>query len=459
MNSISSIGRKDVYWNYAATFLQIGAQAIILPFILRAFPQEQIGIWMVFSSIISIVALLDFGFNPSFTRNVTYVLSGVKTLKVTGLETAERNTEVDYGLLKGLISVMRSFYARIALALFVVLSTAGTYYVSVILRGYTGDKSEVIIAWLILCLVNAYGFYTFYYDALLVGMGKIKRSRQIIALGQVLYLAVAIAFISFEFGLIALASAQAVSIMVRRIFTYLSVYTHDVKKQLKSASAKERGEIFRAVYPNAVKLGLTSLGAVLVLRSQPIIGAIFLPLEDIASFGITIQLVGILSGIGMVYFQTYNPKIVQHRVENNIVPIKNIYIKSCLILGWVFIAGGSCLLLFGPRVLTAIGSYTPLLPSIYIFVALVIALLEANHVIAAGILVSKNHVPFFKASLFAGLMTVILLFLFLVVFGWGVWSLVLAGGIAQAIYQNWKWPLEVAKEFKGTSYIGTKNNG
>jgi len=39
------IGRKDVLWNYIATFLQIGVGVILLPFILRVFPQETVAVW------------------------------------------------------------------------------------------------------------------------------------------------------------------------------------------------------------------------------------------------------------------------------------------------------------------------------------------------------------------------------------------------------------------------------
>ncbi|MDR1182546.1 MAG: hypothetical protein LBL13_11265 [Bacteroidales bacterium] len=42
MNNTINIGRKDVIWNYAATFLQISAGVILLPFILRTFPQETV---------------------------------------------------------------------------------------------------------------------------------------------------------------------------------------------------------------------------------------------------------------------------------------------------------------------------------------------------------------------------------------------------------------------------------
>jgi O-antigen/teichoic acid export membrane protein len=71
-------------WNYAATFLQIGVGVILLPFILRVFPQETVAIWTIFTTIIALAGLLDFGFNPSFARNVSYVVSGVKELKATG---------------------------------------------------------------------------------------------------------------------------------------------------------------------------------------------------------------------------------------------------------------------------------------------------------------------------------------------------------------------------------------
>jgi hypothetical protein len=42
----------------------------------------------------------------------------------------------------------------------------------------------------------------------------------------------------------------------------------------------------------------------------------------------------------------------------------------------------------------------------------------------------------------------ILLFLFFTFTHLTLWALILAPGIAQGIYQNWKWPLEVAKELK-----------
>ncbi|MDR0686148.1 MAG: hypothetical protein LBF79_01620, partial [Dysgonamonadaceae bacterium] len=91
MNNTINIGRKDVLWNYAATFLQLGVGVIMLPFILRVFPQETVDVWTIFTTIMTLTNLLDFGYNPSFARNVSYVVSGVKELKTTGYNIVENN--------------------------------------------------------------------------------------------------------------------------------------------------------------------------------------------------------------------------------------------------------------------------------------------------------------------------------------------------------------------------------
>jgi hypothetical protein len=61
-------------------------------------------------------------------------------------------------------------------------------------------------------------------------------------------------------------------------------------------------------------------------------------------------------------------------------------------------------------------------------------------------LLTKNEVPFAKASILSGLASVALLFVFLKFTTIGIWGMVLAPGIAQIVYQNWKWPYMVIKD-------------
>ena len=78
------INKSDLVWNYAATFLKIGSSILLMPIILHKMSPESVVIWNIFLTISFFLSLVDFGFNVSFTRNITYIFSGVKELKITG---------------------------------------------------------------------------------------------------------------------------------------------------------------------------------------------------------------------------------------------------------------------------------------------------------------------------------------------------------------------------------------
>jgi O-antigen/teichoic acid export membrane protein len=446
---VIQIDRKDVIWNYAATFLKIASSALLLPFILKMMPTEMVGIWSIFMTISALSVLLDFGFNPSFTRNITYVLSGVRNLKTNGFEyVASPAHSIDYSLLKGVIGAMRWFYFRAAIILLFILSTLGTYYLNKILQTYKGSQSEVYIAWALLCIISTYNLFTLYYDSLLLGAGLVKKSKQIIIIGQVVYLVIATYLIMFGYGLIAIVSAQASSVLIVRFLSYRTFFTRKIKQQLSAVIPRSRVELMNTIYPNALKIGLTSLGGFMVQKSSIVIGSLFLSLEKIASYGITIQLVSVIAGLAGIYTATYLPKIAQLRIENKIAAIKELYLKGQIVLILTYIGGGLVLVFGGYWAFAIIGSHTQLISRNLIIIALIVYFLESNHSIAGNILLSKNEVPFFKASLLSGALTVLLLLLLFQLKYSGLWVMIIAQGIAQGIYQNWKWPLVVSKELR-----------
>jgi O-antigen/teichoic acid export membrane protein len=445
------IGRKDIFWNYSATFLKIAASVLLLPLILRMLSSEMVGIWSIFMTITAFANLLDFGFSPSFTTNVTYVFSGVTKLKTKGFENiSTKKQPIDYGLLKGVIRSMRWLYLRMALILFLILATVGSYYIYSVLQNYSGDKQEVYIAWIILCLINTYNIYTLYYDSLLQGKGLVKRSKQIVIVGQTVYLVIASTLIMFGFGLIAIVSAQASSVLLVRWLSYRSFYTAEIKKFIQLAVPRSQKEVLKAIYPNALKIGLTSLGAFMVLRSAMVIGSLHLSLAEIASYGITMQLISVIASLASIYTTTYQPKIAQLRVGQNNKAIKELYLKGQLVLLLTFIAGGLGLILTGHWALNLIESKTQLLSASLIGIALLVSFLENNHSMAGNILLTKNEVPFFKASLVSGCISVTLLLLLFQFTNIGLLAMILAPGLAQLLYQNWKWPYEVYKELEIT---------
>ena len=445
---IENIGKKEIAWSYAGTFFMIGAGIILLPFILHKMPQETVGIWNIFQTISALVLLLDFGFRPTFARNISYIFSGVKTLQKEGVTHTASDAEVDYGLLKGTLIAMRRFYRWIAIVVFALLATIGTAYFWYILQKYTGDRQDAMIAWVLLIAINCYNLYTFYYDALLLGKGYVKRTNQINMLGQAVYIGLAIGLIYAGFGLTAIVGSQLIATVIRRVLTYRVFYTRELKERLRVADPQEPKAILQAITPNAVKIGLTQAGGFLVNKSAILIGSAFLTLEEVACYGITIQVMDVLARCGMVFYQSYMPKLAQCRAENDLAGLRRYYILCTASLVAVFVVGGIAWIYLGNWALDLIGSQTHFVPTAMLCAMLVIGLLEHNHAQSAGFIMADNKIPFFIPSLVSGAATVLLLWLFLSPLQMGMWGMILAPGLAQLAYQNWKWPSVVIKELK-----------
>lgn len=446
---IEHIGKREIAWSYAGTFFTIGAGIILLPFMLNKLPADTIGIWTIFQTISMLVFMLDMGFKPSFARNLSYIFSGVKSLQKEGISASTDIEEVDYSLLKGTLRAMQLFYRWIAISALVLLLTAGTAYIYYLLGKYSGDHTDVIVAWILLVCINCYSTYTLYYESLLTGKGYIKESQQINILGQLCYICLAILLIYCGFGLSAIVSSQLISIIIRRILSYRVFFTRDLKDKLAHAQTQDPKQILNAIYPNAIKSGLTSIGGFLVNKSSILICSIFLPLPTTASLGITIQVMELLSRCGLVVYTSTLPKIAQYRVERALNALRRLYSYSVYALIAVFVAGGTAIVFLGNPILNCLHSETLLIPTSMLCAMLLFFFLEQNHIIAAGYIMADNRIPFFIPSLLSGAATVLLMLFFMAVLDWGLWGAVIAPGIAQLVYQNWKWPSVVIKELWG----------
>ena len=448
--AVADVGRKDFVWTLLATFFKIGAGVLLFPFVLRMLPVESVGIWTIFTAITQLTFIFDFGFNVSFARNVSYVFSGVSSLKREGYEFVDSVyiNKVDYELLGGTIRAMRYFYSRMAIVLFLLFAVVGTFYIYGLCRVYSGDVREVYVAWGILVLINSYNLYTLYYEALLNGRGLIKRVHQIILIGNVVYIILAIVLILLGGGLVAIVSSQAISVLLVRYLSKRAFYTKEIIDGLSIVDDVDYKGVLSVITPNAVKVGLTSLGGFIINKSSMFIGSLYVSLEMMASYGITLQLLVVIGMLAGIVSRVYMPKVFQWRVEGRLDLVRRTFYLSSIVMLFVFVLSGTVIVLWGDWMLGVLKSSTMLLPTGLLILVFVQHYLEYNHSNAAQYLLSRNEVPFFKASLMSACGVLILLGVFVVWLDMGVLGMILSPMIVQAAYQNWKWPLEVVRELR-----------
>ena len=119
------ISKGDVIWSYISQFFNIASGFITLPLILHMLTTEEIAMNYLMLTVTTLVTLMDFGFTPQISRQVSYVYSGANTLLKEGYVEGSSN-EVNYHLLACVLKVTQKIFRIISGFVLVLLLTLGT---------------------------------------------------------------------------------------------------------------------------------------------------------------------------------------------------------------------------------------------------------------------------------------------------------------------------------------------
>ena len=443
-----SLTKKDVVWSYTGQFFKLASGILILPIILRMLSTEEIALNYLIGALGALVALFDFGFSPQFGRNITYVFSGAQELKKEGLQVLTQSASVNYKLLVNIIDTAKHVYLRIAIIITLVLMTFGTWYIYEVTNGFT-SVNHVLFIWIVTIISSFFNFYFAYFDSLLIGKGLIQEANKAMMFSKIVYLSIAISTLYMGFGLLGVSIASLASAFVYRTISYYYFYDKAFLALISGiqVDVAKRKELFSNIWHNARKLGLVLLSGYAINNFGMFLSGLYLNANEVASYGILRQLIGIISPIATTLFISYNPTFSSLRVTGNKDKLIRVFAFAMNVYYLLFISGSLFLIFFGPAALQVIGSQVVLPSTIIMCVYCLVILLEGNHSSFATLIVTNNKVPFFKSSLIAGIFVVIGNYIFLAHTRYGLLGLILVQGAVQLCYANWKWPLVVCQEF------------
>ncbi len=439
MSNVIRTTKKDVVWNYMAIFFNMGAGVIVLPIILHFLDANEIGLYYLMLTISSMVALIDFGFAPQIGRNITYALSGAKHIEREGLHEIP-NSGPNYRLLATVIGAAKFIYRRLSILVLVLMLTLGTCYIHHVTHGFL-DVDNSLWIWLVFCFSNFFNVYFIYYRSLLTGSGKIYESSVSIILSKLAYISTCSLLVVLGFGLISIVIANIVSPIVLFVYSHKNFYTQDVKMLLpKDIQHEEKKVAITGIWFNARRLGINQLGAFAILKLNLFLVGLFLPLSVVGSFGILTQVVPALSAVAAALFNSFLPQIASLQVAHNKTEIARKLSVTVVTYWLMMIIGGMVMVFLLPRILQVISSNAETPPTLITVLYLVVMMLEGNHTMFSTVIVTSNKVPFVAAGLISGLLIGLFMLLSLCFTSLGLLGVVLAQGIVQLSYNNWRWP-------------------
>lgn len=441
---MDTINKKTLIISYITQFFQYGIAIIVLPVILHLLDAKDLGIWYIFLSFSHLIGLLDFGFSPSIQRSAAYVASGAKELKQDGFEITQ-NTQIHLPLLASLLDTSRSIYKKISLAILILGLTFGTVYLYFTLKDDFNMK--YICFWGLYLVSVASNFYVNYLLSFLRGLGYINDYNINVIISKSVYIGTLYMFIINGTGLLSLILATFFNTIVMIVLAY-RVLNKKIPSFTKLTDCYDCENLFPVLWKNAKNSGLVSVGVFLLSQSGVFLSGLFLGLEDVASLGLCIQLFTTLVVCSRVYLTTYTPLISALWTKNDKKQIRHIFIK-CQIIGYLIFVTGFITIAFGGDwiLLNIIHSNVCLPNLITLSLYGLFYLMEITHGNCCSLISTSNNIPFTKASLIAGAISVICTVLYAEL-GLGIISFPLALVSGSLPYNSWKWPLFVFNKLK-----------
>lgn len=442
-----NISRSDNIWNLLGIALSMGANFIVLPFILLYLSDEAVAVYYIFLSLSSIATLFDFGFSPSIARSVNYAYSGASDLKTQGVD-EQKNDEPNYYLMKKVIISCKVLYLFMGIFALIVGSTAGTFYVFRITK--EAFLSDYLYPWLIYLAAIFLNIVFSYYNVFLRGVGAVTKINVATIISRLTQIVLCILLLVLGVGLLGVAIAYLVyGFLFRMISNFLFKRHHNIGTKLKQENAvftkDDFSGVMKKMWPNTWREGLVTLSNYLVNQATTLIAPLFLSLTLTGIFSLATQLITAVATIASSVLNAYQPQLQSAFVNKDDESQKktlSLCVVSYFVLFTVVLIG---LIFVGVPLIKFIKPTYEMNYFVLLGVALPIFVINYRNLFCSYISCT-NRLIYYKAFLTSSFICVASSYVLLRFTGLGIYALILAQLFSQLIFNAWYWPLFVHRE-------------
>lgn len=453
--------KADVIWSYVGRIFAYTNNLILLPIIMFFLSGEELGLWYIFLSIGSLVNLFTFGFNPTFCRNIAYAWSGVRRLNTFGRpENIDTNGEgANWELFHGVVKASKWIYLAISLLALFVLIVLGTPYIVYISNGVS--LKVLLVSWLFYCLSVFFTLFFGYYEALLLGTGKVSLSQKASIYSKVFQLIFTLLLLLTGFGILAVSFAAFFSSLVYRLL--LKRYFSNSVKQYginvnQWGRPSESFPLLKKFWPNTWRDGIVHISSYLSTQASTLICSMFFSLEMTGVYSICTQIANAIVAFAQALYGSMQPSVQSAIAVNDEIKLKKLYSISIVFFWTISILGTLAFIFIGVPVLNLIKpEYN--FSSLFCFILMFYYMLFQHQRLNASFLSNFNILPYVKSFIVSSALGLLFAYISMSLFsGYELYALVLSQILVQSLYNNWKWPLVVCKVL-GVRYFQVILNG
>lgn len=428
----------------SAQIAQYLSWLLLLPLIVTRLSVAETGIWYVMMATQGLLMVVDFGFQPTFARQYAAAFAGVTEFRKEGLAEAI-GQKPNLPLLRATLDASRRLYALLAGGTYLVLQTAGLAYAVWLAQRSGLSPLAIGTTWSVFSLSLSIGCYFLWVSPMLLGAGRIEQNYLYMIVGRAGFAVIGALVLLAGGGLLALALCLLVTDIISRLVAI--AFLRPLMRPLPpSSGSSERHHVLRTTWHNAGRMGVVALSAYIITRCNLFAASSFLGLGMAASFAVSLQLLNAVSGLAQLPMSIALSRLVAARVANDRQHLQRLFLGAFGLYHGLFLTGAAFVLVAAPFLFELIGSRVVLLPVLPFLLLAVMLYLEGQHSVCAFVLTTANRVPFVVPAVLTAI-AVPLASGTAIWLGGGITGMILSQLLVQAAYSNWRWPLEVWREF------------
>ncbi|EGD7150557.1 hypothetical protein ABJX56_001613 [Shigella dysenteriae] len=431
MKSAIRSGKEQILMGviYKALFMLITSINALV--IVKLLTPEELGIWYIFMALQTLLFILNSALTPNISRQYSIAFTDIGE----GFDPRLFHTKI-------IIIYNKIILVATVMGVFFTLT-----YLNYVVDIFRLGNASILLSWVIVFASILLEIYFTSYECALNGFGEFKKVNKVNFVSRLI--------LTLSIFTLLLSDVQSNCLL---IFCGLYFFSNIIKRvmiiNLFNHTFKDRGlkesrktvDFFERIRCKLQKLSflslLSSIGGVLIVRSGMFILPFYVPMDQVASYGLTYQLFELGFNVIFTISIIVTPAWIS-AYKNNPEGLKKSFTWVKYISLLLMLICGLLITFLGNIILEFADVETRVQSVIFCFYLLVIFVLQVNHSISGQLLTIQNKIPFAYASFLSGIFALILSGILIKYYS--VFGAIYAILISQLIYNNWKWPYEAYK--------------
>ncbi len=384
---------KNQTWTFYAQIARLFSGFAFIGLLARTLPSEMLGTWYIFVSLFGVASLVEMGLGQVIGRHAAYMKADYDLGRITSADFLE------------FVKVGERFYLFLILVIGTIAVPVGLWWF-----GYQHAECNITatmtMAWLVYVCGGMLTILGTYYAALVNGAGQMWRTQRAAIFAAGMSVTVLLSLLVLPAMLLIPATAMLLSQFLVVVLVRKALFKLDISEASMSSretALLDTAKALRSIAKDAAKMFLIMIYYQLLTNGFVLVLSKYLTHQEIGSYGLTMQLIGVVISLSMIWSQSNFFEMAATRQSGDTSALRQIFfagLTRALVVAFLGMLG---VFFVAQNALSMLGSKTNLPEPMMLAIILLAIWIEFGLTQFSQMLIARGNMQVAYFSLFAAI--------------------------------------------------------